>query len=54
MLDDTKKNLLKAESLGIETFHCGNSNEVCEVLEAYLVYQDMVNATQKSNAKSLV
>ena len=54
MIDDTKKNLAKAESLGIETFHCENSDETCEILDAYLVYQDMVKANKTNYQNNLI
>jgi len=41
MCDDTKTNLATAESFGIETFHCKNSTDTCEILEAYSDYLDI-------------
>lgn len=43
MIDDTKKNLKTAESLGIEGIHSCNSEETCEILDAYLSYLEIYN-----------
>ena len=50
MIDDTKKNLIKAESLGIEAFHCQNSEETCEILEAYMSYIDIIKCEENKRA----
>ena len=46
MIDDTKKNLKTAESLGIEVIHSCNSEETCEILDAYLSYLDIYNPSK--------
>lgn len=38
MIDDSKKNLLAAKTLGIQPFQCKNTNETCKILETYLAY----------------
>ncbi len=46
MIDDTKKNLITAESFGIEGIRCCNSNETCETLETYLDYLDIYESSE--------
>lgn len=41
MIDDTKKNLQKAESFGIQAIQSKSSEETCEILDAYLTYLDI-------------
>ena len=45
-VDDTKKNLKGAEAFGIEGIHCSNTQETCEILDAYLVYLDMYKSNK--------
>lgn len=48
-IDDSKKNLLTAEKLGIQTFHVSDSEEAVSLLDDYMFYVEYLNDFGREN-----